>query len=322
MTGALMSAQGARAATGGITRPGPRRPSPQAVQVTQGQEAFQRFLEEWAGGPAPDIARVREHFSAESPPAASLGADYDLEPVDVTNVRGEWVRHRSSSAKRRLIFCHGGGYVMGSPESGRRAASVLSRDGDCSVFLLRYRLAPEHPFPAQIEDGLAAHAYVAASGPAGDQPAERVFLGGASAGGGLALALALRMRDQAMAPAAGILALGPYVDASTPPYPTEASRRVTEVFNRMHLAGRDLRDPLVSPTFADLRGLPPIFLQTGDADFFVDEQIRFAKKARQAGGEVVAEVWRGMPHVWQMTYPFVPEAEPALGRLATFLKSK
>lgn len=291
--------------------------SPEAAELVRRQDTSQRALEVWASRSAPDIGEIRV-----SPPAAATGLppeEFEVLPVAQPDVRGEWVRHRSADSRRRLLLFHGGGYVMGSPEGWRSAASLLSKAGDCSVFLARYRLGPEHPFPAAVDDGEAAYRFVRGAGPAGPAPAELLAIGGSSAGGGLAIAVSLKLREKGAPLPDAILALCPYVDATAPPSPTPEGRRVLEVFNAMYLADGDPRNPLVSPVYADLRGLPRLLVQAGGADFILEQQLRFAEKARLAGVDVTTEIWRGLPHVWQTAYPTVPEAGQALEHLAKFL---
>jgi len=190
-----------------------------------------------------------------------------LEPVDAGGVPGEWVRAREARDDAVFLYLHGGGYVLGSPVTGRHLAAAFSEATAASILSLDYRLAPEHPFPAAVDDGLAGYRWLVNQG----IPPERIAVGGDSAGGGLTVATLLAVRDAAdPLPAAGIC-ISPWADltCSAESYKTKAGIDPIIIHEDIlwmashYLGGQDPRTPLISPVFADLRGLPPLLIQVG-----------------------------------------------------------
>ena len=270
----------------------------------------------------PSLEQVRRVLNGGTLPAPK-GVDYH--PASVGGIAGEWaVRPGLESAAPVLLYLHGGGYFACSPKTHRPITGSFANAG-LRVFVPDYRLAPEHPYPAAVEDALAAWHGLRALG----YPAERIAVAGDSAGGGLALATMLALRDAAEAlPAAAVL-FSPWTDlASTGESITSNARReamfdVTSAQDgaEFYLAGQDPRTPGISPLYADLHGLPPLLIHVGDREVLRDDATRVTKKARDAGVSVEERVWPVVPHVWQMAL-FVPEAKKSLSRAAEFLKAE
>jgi acetyl esterase/lipase len=240
------------------------------------------------------------------------------------DVPGEWVAAPVSLTGVTLLWFHGGAYLHGSPRQRRGPASRLSRASGARVLCAAYRLAPEHPFPAALEDALAAYRRMVESGAA----PERIVVGGDSAGGGLVAAMLVALRDAGdHLPAGGVL-FSPWTDLSLEaPSITELARVDTvldagslrEAADR-YLGGTDARHPGASPLFAELGGLPPVFVQAGDADILLDDSRVLVERVREAGGRAVLDVWEGMPHVFQNLAPIIPEAGCALERAGAFIR--
>lgn len=279
--------------------------------------------------------------------AASLGADFDyldhrrlsavasdqgssdpalqVENVSAYGVHAELVWHENSDADRIVLYAHGGGYVSGSPASCRRLAGTLSRASKSRFLLLDYRLAPEHPFPAAIEDGRNAYRWILDQG----YDANHVAFGGDSSGGGLAIALLLATRDGDLALPAAAFAISPWADmtlssrsmtAVDSPDPIALSNR--DYLSKLathYMSGTDPRHPLASPLFGDLRGLPPLHLEAGTDDRLVDDTRNVAEKARAAGMTVSMNVTPGAIHNFPNVAPHSPEAEAAIDRIAAHL---
>lgn len=237
-------------------------------------------------------------------------------------VRGEWA-HAQGQADGAMLYMHGGGYFACSPKTHRPITGGFALKG-FKVFAPDYRLAPEHPFPAAVEDGLAAYrAMLAAHEP------ENLVVAGDSAGGGLALAVVLAAREAGLSLPAGLVLFSPWTDlaGTGPSIQANAAResmlvgsRIREVAE-LYLDGAHPQTPLASPLYGDLGGLPPMLLQVSDREILLDDSRRLAEKIRAAGGRAELSVWRNLPHVWQMSQAFLPEAREALAQAADFARS-
>lgn len=223
-----------------------------------------------------------------------------------------------------LLYFHGGGYVMGSPTSHAALTARLALASGARVVSFDYRMAPEHPFPAAVEDGLAAYKALLDQGVA----PEKIAIGGDSAGGGLTFATLLKARDAGLPMPASAIGLSPWTDltgasetyksrADADPMITAAG--ITEIAG-VYLAGKPATDPLASPLLGNLKGLPPILIQVGDAEVLLDDSRSFEKKARAAGVDCSLQVWDRMIHVWHAFFPILPEGEQAIVQLGDFLK--
>ena len=248
---------------------------------------------------------------------------------EVGGIPCEWVITEGADPDLRLLYLHGGGYVSGSGAFYLAMAAHLSAAGRCVVLLPDYRLAPEHRFPAAIEDCIRAHEWLRTSGPAGPGPAKATFIGGDSAGGGLTLATLLALRDrQRPMPAAGI-ALSAFADLTLSGGSIRSegesdpimSPRCLPDFVNLYLGDADARHPLASPVFGDYTGIPPLLFQVGEHEIIRDDTVRTAAKARADGVAVTLEVWPGMFHVFQSHEPLLPEGRQAIEHIGTFMRS-
>ena len=227
----------------------------------------------------------------------------------------------------RLLYLHGGGYVSGSGAFYLALAARISAAAQCAVLLPDYRLAPEHRFPAALEDCIRAHEWMIASGPHGPAPAKATFIAGDSAGGGLTLATLLALRDRRRPlPVAG-MPLSAFADLTLASESIQSesendpimSPRCLPVFVDLYLAKTDPRTPLASPVFGDYSGIPPLLIQVGEYEVIRDDSVRVAAKARSDGVEVKLEVWPGMVHVFQIRE--LPESREAIEHIAGFMRS-
>lgn len=244
--------------------------------------------------------------------------------LNAGGVTAEWVTAEGASDSRVVLYFHGGGYIIGSPRTHRAMMAHLSRDAASRVLALDYRLAPEHPFPAPVEDAVAAYRWLLAEG---FDPA-KIALGGDSAGGGLTVAALVQIRYLGLpVPAAGVC-VSPWVDmeglGESMKTRAEADPMVNKenlmVSAKTYLGGADPRAPLAAPLYADLRGLPPILIQVGDAEVLLDDSTRLAGLAREAGVEVQMDVWDDMIHVWHVFAPILPEGKKAIKQAGDFIK--
>ncbi len=237
-------------------------------------------------------------------------------------IPGEWVWVGQPCTDRALFYLHGGAYVLGSPQSHRTLTARLAQAANCRVFVPDYRLAPEHPFPAALDDAATAYDWFVKN-----TPGQKHLLAGDSAGGGLAVALMLARRDeQATQPDLAVL-LAPWLDLTceSPAHQTLEpldwllSRRELLRSAQSYAASHSLRHPFMSPLFADLTGLPPHCLQVGTYDPLLDDSRAFAQKARAAGVAVTLAEWEKMPHVWQILGDKLPEAKRAIAQIGQWL---
>ena len=292
--------------------------------------------------PPHGIAAVRAHL-AKLPPTETIAerramydraervfilpSDTSVEPVTAGGRPAEWIRPAGARGDAALLYLHGGGYVIGSPRSHRHLAEALARAAGIACLLPDYRLAPEHPFPAAVDDALAAYRWLVEE----KQIAPgRIAVGGDSAGGGLTVAALVAVREaQLPGPGAGIC-ISPWTDltCSAPSYQTKAASdplvnlaNVT-VMAREYLGAADPRTPLASPLFADLGGLPPLLIHVGSEEVLLDDASRLAERARAAGVPVTIEVWEQMIHVWHWFLPWLDEAQTAVEKIGGFARAQ
>ncbi|GJD81560.1 alpha/beta hydrolase [Methylobacterium gregans] len=290
--------------------------------------------------PPSDIDVIRARLAAHPRPAdlaerrariESLGAGYALppdvrvEPVDAHGVRAEWTSTPAADGERVVLFLHGGGYVSGSLRSHRHMVAQAGREARARTLAIDYRLAPEHPFPAALDDALTGYRFLLASGIA----AARIALAGESAGGGLALAMALSLREAGL-PLPGCLWLSsPWIDLALTGASLESKAAVDPLLSRAYLAelaslylnGADARGPLVSPINADLAGLPPMLIQVGSAETLLDDSLRLAQVAGAADVAVHLEIWPRMIHAWHLFYQDVADGRRSLTNAGSFIQS-
>jgi acetyl esterase/lipase len=249
----------------------------------------------------------------------------NLESFKLDNrLEAEWLRPRAAQPTRVLLYLHGGGYVLGSLNTHRSLVGSLALRCELNVLTINYRKAPDHPFPAALDDARRAYRWLLRQG---YQPQD-IVVGGDSAGGGLALALLLALRDAGEAlPAAGI-GLSPWTDLNLP---VNILRRVSQeetlllealqmrTWGPLYAHKTALTHPLLSPAQADLHGLPPLLIQISTAEVLYDDVVKFTRKARAAGVPVTLQPFEGLVHWWHLFWRVVPEARQALDQVASFL---
>jgi acetyl esterase/lipase len=255
------------------------------------------------------------------PPAGTV-----VEPLEANGVPAEWVTAAGAGGGRVLLYLHGGAYQIGSPATLRHLVGLLSGVAQARALSVNYRLAPEHPFPAAVDDAVAAYRWLLAGG---TDPAT-IAVAGDSAGGGLALGTLVALRDAGEPMPAAAVLLSPWTDLAL----TGESLRTRAAVDLMlkpgsmhqtvavYLAGEDPRHPYASPLYADLRGLPPLLIQVGDAEVVLDDSTRVAARAREAGVEVTLEVWDEMPHVFHAFAGLLPESDQAIEHIGDWLQHR
>ena len=253
-----------------------------------------------------------------------MGRANQGQKLKVGNMDAEWVG--DMDARRTLLYLHGGGYILGSIETHRAMVSKLCRFAGVRGLIVDYRLAPEHPFPAAIEDAEEAYDFLIAEGVSPDD----MLLAGDSAGGGLSLALMQNLRAHDKAQPKAVALMSPWTDM------TMSGKSITTHYDRdpmidaekMPLAidwygpNQDKKNPLISPVFADMTGFPPMFVQVGTEEVLFDDSTRLVDNAKQAKVDAELQIWQDMPHVHQIAHAFVPEAKAALRDIAGFFNRK
>jgi acetyl esterase/lipase len=260
--------------------------------------------------------------------------DFDarVEPIEVDGVACEWIQAPGADPNRRLLYIHGGGWTAGSLDSHRPLSARISAASGCAVLAVDYRLAPENAFPAGLEDCLTAYQWVRENGPGGPGATTSVFIAGDSAGGNLTLCTLLASQDRGIPlPNAAIpLSAATDLTGSGESFQTRADvdpiipsdPAALQIMEAVYCQGNaKLDDPLVSPLFGDLAGLPPLLIQVGDAEVLLSDSTRLAERAKDAGVDVTLEVWDEMPHVWQAFAGFLPEADEAIERIGAFVRA-
>ena len=250
--------------------------------------------------------------------------------VEATTVNGlyaEWLRPKVAPDDKVLLYLHGGAYLIGSCGTHRQLVSHIARAAGINTLLPEYRLAPEHPFPAAVEDAVGVYRSLLADG---FKPGD-IFIAGDSAGGGLAVATLLSLRHSAVPiPAAAVL-LSPFLDvtASGESATTRAdqdpwfdARDLVVVAENYCTDAGDWKNPLVSPVFANVAGLPPTFIQVGDDEILLSDATRFAALMQEAGLEVELEVWPEMWHVFQLLVGKMPESRNAIRKIGAYLRER
>jgi acetyl esterase/lipase len=253
--------------------------------------------------------------------------DVDVTPVEVGGVAGEWVTAPGSDPDRVLLHLHGGGYVIGGPATHREVMARISAAAGARVLLLDYRLAPEHPHPAALEDALAA--YRALIGEEGVDP-RRTALTGDSAGGGLAVATALALHRAGDRLPAALVAVSPWVDLTCRARSIEARAPLDPVLSPgwlrtmadHYLAGVPAETPTASPLLDDLRGLPPLLVLVGSAEILHDDAIGLFEKAAASDVDSELEVFPDCIHLWMQLAPSSPEAAAGVAHLGSYLRSR
>lgn len=250
-----------------------------------------------------------------------------VEPATVGGVPGFWCRTDGAQRAACVFYVHGGGYMLGSARATTSFAGQIAARAGADVFVADYRLAPEHPFPAAIDDVVAVYRGLVADG------AERIVVAGDSAGGGLTLALLSILaaeRAEGTQQPLGAAVMSPWTDLALTGASLSSRAEADPIFTRdvlrgfavAYLDGRDATDPKVSPLYAHLAGLPPIDIHVGDDEVLRDDAVRYADRAGGAGVQVTLSIWTGMPHVFQTSVGQLVAAERSLAAIGDFLRQR
>lgn len=270
-----------------------------------------------------DVPAFRERMANSARLTPKVPDEVSVVSTVVGGVACEWLGDNTARQDKVLMYLHGGGYVFGGPDSHRDIGWRLARAAGMRVLMVDYRLAPEHPFPAALEDATNCYRWLLDEG---YEPGS-VAIGGDSAGGGLSVALLINLRNLGLPLPAACILLSPWTDLSmsgdsmarNEALDPMLSKAILDKMAEYYLGKRDRRAPLASPLFGDLSGLPATYVQVGSLEVLRSDAERLADKIREAGGEVMLEVWPGMFHVFQVFAARVPEGRQAIEKLGEFL---
>jgi acetyl esterase/lipase len=269
------------------------------------------------------VAELRANFEAMAG-AFPLPGAVTCDPVRIGDMRAEWHRPGGAGDDAAILYLHGGGYVVGSLATHRTLVAAIAAAAAIPALAIDYRLAPEWPFPAALEDATAAYRWLLAQGIAPG----RVVVAGDSAGGGLTLATLVALRDAKTPLPAAAACLSPWVDLEGVGESMTAraardpiiSRDLVVWLARKYLGAHDSRTPLAAPLYAELGGLPPLLIQVGEAETLYDDAVRIADRAIKAGVVVTLDPWPDMIHVWQLFAPMAPEGRDAIAAIGRFIR--
>ncbi len=275
----------------------------------------------------PSLAMRRERMEGLSS-IAKPPRGVTFEPTRAGPVPAEWVVPPEPTSPAVVLYLHGGAYTQGSIASHRGIIAHVANRTGVRLLLIAYRLAPEHPHPAALDDAVAVYRWLLAAGHA----PSNIVIAGDSAGGGLTLATLLALSDRGEPLPAGAVCISPWTDLAVTGASVRSKADIDPMLSADQLAtaaaaycgdeNADPRDPSISPLYGDLAGLPPILIQVGSAEILLDDATRFAKRATSARVDVELEVWEGMFHCWHLFTRFVPESRRAIDAVGAFITSR
>ncbi|MEI7713976.1 MAG: alpha/beta hydrolase [Rhodospirillales bacterium] len=273
---------------------------------------------------ATELPKMRSDYDARGL-GFGLPSDVVVEPVSANGVKAEWTSTPGADATKVILFLHGGGYVIGSLDSHRHLVAECGRAAGCRTLAIDYRMAPEHPFPAAVDDTVAAYRFLLSSGMA----AGKITIAGDSAGGGLVVGGILAIRDAGLPLPGCAWCISPWVDmeakgqsfvdrAETDP---TVQRPTIQFMASSYLAGADPKSPTAAPIHGDLRGLPPMLIQVGACETLLDDSIQLARIAGIADVPVDLQIWPEMIHVWHTYHTVLNAGKRAIAAGGAFVKS-
>lgn len=270
------------------------------------------------------IPALREEIEKSSGFFGRLPKELKKSPLDIDGLYAEWISPLAPKNQRVILYFHGGGYAIGSVAAHRGITAKFVKESGLPALLFDYRLAPEHPFPAALEDSLKAYRRLLEE----RYLPQEIFFIGDSAGGGLALAALLAIRDRGMPLPGGAVALSPWTDLKNTGESFISNAKLDNlswplaqhIFSSYYTNGQDAINPWISPLYGDLQGLPPLLLFAGGDELLRDDAVRFARKAEAAGVNTTLRVGEGLFHCYPACHPLFPEAREAMKEICAFLR--
>jgi len=254
---------------------------------------------------------------------ALIPKDIKFERIDANGVPCDWVTCPNCEENKVLLWLFGGGYVMGTLETRKIFPSLIGPEGKIRSLLVGYRIAPEHPFPAALEDAVTAYRWLVSTGISPNN----IIIGGASAGGGLAVALLLKLRELSLSLPAGVVLLSPWTDLAgtgdswntNAEYEPGMTKEMLDWMAKAYLKDEDPKHPLASPLYGNLENFPPMLIHAGNCERLRDDSIRLAERGKSAGVNVELKVWDDMLHVFQQFHGFLPESNQSIEEIGKFI---
>ena len=275
--------------------------------------------------PRDPTASVERMRGAMEKVSEHVARDVKCEAVSAGGVPAEWIVPPNAANDRVILYLHGGGYVMGSINTHRAMIARIARASEAKALALNYRMAPEDPFPTAVDDATAAYRWLLAQG----YKPGKIVISGDSAGGGLTLATLLALRDAGTPLPAAAVPISPWADLEGTGASIETRAAADPMVDKagllrmaqMYAGDSDPKNPLISPIYADYKGLPPMLIQVGDAEILLDDSTRVAERARAAGVKVELEAWPEMFHVWHVFAKILPEGQQAIDRIGEYVRA-
>ncbi|MGE5422538.1 MAG: alpha/beta hydrolase [Ignavibacteriales bacterium] len=269
------------------------------------------------------VLKFRQQVENGAGRFGKLPVGIEVKPLSIDSISAEWLSPSGAPLDKAILYFHGGGYVSGTCNAHRAIVAKFVEGSGIKTLLFEYRLAPENPYPAAVEDSLTAYKWLLDQG----YLPSNIALLGDSAGGGLALATLLAIRDQGIPLPAAAVAYSPVTDyaCTGESYQTKARvclspRGMGPAFGKLYAGGADLTLPYISPLYGDLQGLPRLLIFVGEDETLLDDSIRFAYKAKAAGVDVTLNVGKGLFHCYPAMAPLFPEATEAMAEICAFLR--
>lgn len=270
------------------------------------------------------IAGFRERCEKGAERYAKVPPDVTVNEQEIEGIKAEWLIPTEANPDKVIMYVHGGGYVSGSCSDHRTFVSKFAKNTGVRNLLFEYRLAPEHTFPAALEDSVKIYKWLLAEG----YSTENILIAGESAGGGLCLATLLALKEQNLPMPVAAVAISPWTDltCSSDSYRTRnkysaAPLESWTVFSKHYIGANKADNPLISPLFGDLAGLPPIFINSGESDELFEDGEKFYLKAKDAGVDIQFRAGKEMIHCYPLLAPMFPEATEAMNEIVAFIKS-
>lgn len=287
---------------------------------------LQEVLRRQGAAPTDSEVTIEQRRKGMEKTSFPVAGDIEVMSTKAAGMNAEWLSAPEADAERAILYLHGGGYVMGSLDTHRALAGEISRAARAKVLLVDYRLAPESPYPAAVDDGVAAYKWLIEQGFA----AQKTAIAGDSAGGGLTAATLVALRDAGGPLPGAAVCISPWSDltCSHETYQTRAEADpmiqqpgITDMAGA-YLQGADAKSPTASPNYADLTGLPPLLIHVGDAEVLLGDSLDLHEKAKACGVDSTLEVWDEMIHVWHAFHPMLDEGKQAIDGIGVFLRDK
>lgn len=276
---------------------------------------------DWSTQPAIDFFRLESEAAGKR--LGALPKSVTVEPVRIDGIRAEWLKPTQETSDQVMLFFHGGGYVAGSCDTHRIGVAKMVKYTQTRALLFDYRLAPENPYPAALEDAIAAYQWLLDQGIS----AERIVFAGDSAGGGLCLATLLALKQRKIAQPTAVVVFSPWTDLTGNSDSIARNqnkclipRGSLQAFSQHYAAQHETNLPLISPLFGELQGLPRMLIFVGGDEVLLDDAVQFSEKARSAGVEVTLVVAKGLFHCYPYMAPLFPEARRAVEQMREFIR--